>query len=52
MPGEPHWLQIPLSSPVLVMQSVTRDDQGVPFEWYVASYRADQFQFEIELVTT
>ena len=45
-------LQVPLGSPVLVMQSLTKDDQGVPFEWYVASYRADQFQFEIELMTT
>lgn len=43
-------LKVPLASPVVVMQSLTKDDQGVPFEWYVASYRADQS--EIELMTT
>ncbi len=45
-------LQVPLGSPVLFVESLTKDGDGVPFEWDAASYRSDEFQLEIELVPT
>jgi GntR family transcriptional regulator len=51
-PAEAELLEIPVGAPVLVMQSLTRDARHQPFEWFVAVYRADRFQFDIDLVTS
>jgi GntR family transcriptional regulator len=50
--AEAPLLDIAEGAPVLVMQSLTRDALQRPFEWFVAVYRADRFQFDIELVTS
>jgi GntR family transcriptional regulator len=49
---EAELLDVPEGAPVLVMQSLTRDSQQQPFEWFVAVYRSDRFQFDIELVAS
>ncbi|NJC73413.1 GntR family transcriptional regulator [Planosporangium thailandense] len=49
---EASLLDVPEGSPVLVMQSLTRDTDQQPFEWFVAVYRGDRFQFDIELVAS
>jgi GntR family transcriptional regulator len=51
-PAEAELLEIPVGAPVLVMQSLTRDARQQAFEWFVAVYRADRFQFDIDLVTS
>jgi GntR family transcriptional regulator len=48
-PAEASLLEIPAGAPVLVMQSLTRDARQQPFEWFVAVYRADRFQFDIKI---
>jgi len=51
-PGDAKLLQIREDSPVLIMQSLTQDAAGIPFEWFNAVYRSDRFQFDIELITS
>jgi GntR family transcriptional regulator len=44
-----HHLRAPLGQPALRIESVTRADSGVLFEYYVAIYRGDSFKFELEV---
>jgi GntR family transcriptional regulator len=43
-------LQIRKGAPVLVVESLTRTPDDVPFEYFVATYRGDRTQFDIEVV--
>jgi GntR family transcriptional regulator len=42
-------LGAPEGQPALRIESVTRSDLGVLFEYYVAIYRGDSFKFELEV---
>jgi len=43
------YLGAPEGQPALRIESVTRSDLGVLFEYYVAIYRGDSFKFELEV---
>ena len=43
------YLNAPEGQPALRIESVTRSDLGVLFEYYVAIYRGDSFKFELEV---
>jgi GntR family transcriptional regulator len=43
------YLHAPEGQPALRIESVTRDGDGVVFEYYVAVYRGDSFKFEFEI---
>jgi GntR family transcriptional regulator len=45
-------LQIKKGSPVLLVESVTWASDKVPFEYFVASYRGDRAQFDIDVVAS
>ena len=42
-------LGAPEGDPALRIESLTRSDLGVLFEYYVAIYRGDTFRFELEV---
>ncbi|HTV99122.1 MAG TPA: GntR family transcriptional regulator [Streptosporangiaceae bacterium] len=44
-----EYLGAPEGQPALRIESVTRSDLGVLFEYYVALYRGDSFKFELEV---
>ena len=44
-----EYLGAPEGQPALRIESVTRSDLGVVFEYYVAIYRGDSFKFELEV---
>jgi GntR family transcriptional regulator len=43
-------LAIRKGTPVLLVESLTRTADDVPFEYFVATYRGDRMQFDIEVV--
>lgn len=45
-------LEIKKGAPALLVESVTWASDEVPFEYFLASYRGDRAQFDIDLVTT
>ncbi|GAB2532607.1 GntR family transcriptional regulator [Gracilibacillus alcaliphilus] len=46
---ELEYLNIPENSPVLLMKRITQLDDGTPFEVVKSSYRADRYQFMLDL---
>jgi GntR family transcriptional regulator len=44
-------LEIREGAPVLLVESLTRTADDVPFEYFVATYRGDRMQFDIEVVS-
>jgi GntR family transcriptional regulator len=51
LPREAELLDISLDSAVIIMRSVSSDANGLPFEMWNATYRADMFKFEVELTS-
>lgn len=45
-------LQVKPGAPLLLVESVTWTSDEVPFEYFLASYRGDRAQFDIDLVTS
>jgi GntR family transcriptional regulator len=50
-PREADLLEISHGSAVIIMRSITFDSDGLPFELWNATYRADMFKFEVELTS-
>lgn len=46
-----HHLRAEVGQPALRIESVTRSEQGVLFEYYIAIYRGDTFKFELEVTS-
>jgi GntR family transcriptional regulator len=44
-----RYLGVPAGTPGLRMESITRSEDFVPFEHFVAFYRGDSFRFELEV---
>jgi GntR family transcriptional regulator len=51
LPQEAELLNVPVDSAVIIMRSISADANGSPFETWNATYRADMFKFEVELIS-
>lgn len=47
---EARLLEIPLGSPLILLDSVSYDDSGTAIEYYHAVHRSDRARFEVDLV--